>query len=135
MTGVGRRNNSMNYMQVILQNLMSLTFSDVIDIAVVSFLIYQLVKLVRETSSTRIIRGVIILIAAMWLSSILQLTMVNYLFKAVLTWGIVVIAIVFQPELRRILERVGKSKLSTLMIRNDAIPMEESVIREMVHAC
>ena len=75
----------MNYMQVILQNLMSLTFSDVIDIAVVSFLIYQLVKLVRETSSTRIIRGVIILIAAMWLSSILQLTMVNYLFKAVLT--------------------------------------------------
>ena len=57
MTGVGRRNNSMNYMQVILQNLMSLTFSDVIDIAVVSFLIYQLVKLVRETSSTRIIRG------------------------------------------------------------------------------
>ena len=71
----------------------------------------------------------------MWLSSILQLTMVNYLFKAVLTWGIVVIAIVFQPELRRILERVGKSKLSTLMIRNDAIPMEESVIREMVHAC
>ena len=73
MTGVGRRNNSMNYMQVILQNLMSLTFSDVIDIAVVSFLIYQIVKLVRETSSTRIIRGVIILIAAMWLSSILQL--------------------------------------------------------------
>ena len=135
MTGVGRRNNSMNYMQVILQNLMSLTFSDVIDIAVVSFLIYQLVKLVRETSSTRIIRGVIILIAAMWLSSILQLAMVNYLFKAVLTWGIVVIAIVFQPELRRILERVGKSKLSTLMIRNDAIPLEESVIREMVHAC
>lgn len=71
----------------------------------------------------------------MWLSSILQLTMVNYLFRGVLTWGIVVVAIVFQPELRRILERVGKSKLSTLMIRNDAIPMEESVIREMVHAC
>lgn len=125
----------MDYIQAIMQNLMSLTVSDVIDIAVVSFLIYQIVKLVRETSSTRIIRGVIILIVAMWLSSILQLTMVNYLFRAVLTWGIVVIAIVFQPELRRILERVGKSKLSTLMIRNDTIPMEESVIREMVHAC
>lgn len=125
----------MDYIQVIVQNLMSLTVSDVIDIAVVSFLIYQIVKLVRETSSTRIIRGVIILIVAMWLSSILQLTMVNYLFRGVLTWGIVVVAIVFQPELRRILERVGKSKLSTLMIRNDVIPMEESVIREMVHAC
>ena len=125
----------MDYIQVIVQNLMSLTVSDVIDIAVVSFLIYQIVKLVRETSSTRIIRGVIILIVAMWLSSILQLTMVNYLFRGVLTWGIVVVAIVFQPELRRILERVGKSKLSTLMIRNDAIPMEESVICEMVHAC
>ena len=128
-------NNYMDYIQMIMQNLMSLTVSDVIDIAVVSFLIYQIVKLVRETSSTRIIRGVIILIVAMWLSSILKLTMVNYLFRAILTWGIVVVAIVFQPELRRILERVGKSKLSTLMIRNDAIPMEESVIREMVHAC
>ena len=87
MTGVGRRNNSMNYMQVILQNLMSLTFSDVIDIAVVSFLIYQIVKLVRETSSTRIIRGVIILIAAMWLSSILHLTMVKRCSRgALLSW-------------------------------------------------
>ncbi len=71
----------MDYIQVIVQNLMSLTVSDVIDIAVVSFLIYQIVKLVRETSSTRIIRGVIILIVAMWLSSILQLTMDKYLFR------------------------------------------------------
>lgn len=110
---------------MIWQNLSAINISDVVDIAVVSFLIYQVVKLVRETSSARIIRGVIILIAAMWLSNILQLTMVNYLFRAILTWGIVVIAIVFQPELRRILERVGRSKLSSLMLRNDMVPMEE----------
>ena len=71
----------------------------------------------------------------MWLSNILQLTMVNYLFRAILTWGIVVIAIVFQPELRRILERVGRSKLSSLMLRNDMVPMEEQAILEIVHAC
>lgn len=120
---------------MIWQNLSAINISDVVDIAVVSFLIYQVVKLVRETSSARIIRGVIILIAAMWISNILQLTMVNYLFRAVLTWGIVVIAIVFQPELRRILERVGRSKLSSLMLRNDMVPMEEQAILEIVHAC
>lgn len=125
----------MDSIQLFWQNLTSVTVSDVIDIAVVSFLIYQVVKLVRETSSARIIRGVIILVAAMWASSILQLTMVNYVFQTILTWGILVIAIVFQPELRRILERVGKSKLSSLMIRNDAIPIEELAILEIVHAC
>lgn len=120
---------------MIWQNLSAINISDVVDIAVVSFLIYQVVKLVRETSSARIIRGVIILIAAMWISNILQLTMVNYLFRTVLTWGIVVIAIVFQPELRRILERMGRSKLSSLMLRNDMVPMEEQAILEIVHAC
>lgn len=125
----------MDYIQIIWQNLSAINISDVVDIAVVSFLIYQVVKLVRETSSARIIRGVIILIAAMWLSNILQLTMVNYLFRTVLTWGIVVIAIVFQPELRRILERVGRSKLSSLMLRNDMVPLEEQAILEIVHAC
>ncbi|MDO4174295.1 MAG: diadenylate cyclase CdaA [Eubacteriales bacterium] len=125
----------MNFFQMIFQNLAAITVADIVDIAVVSFLIYQVVKLVRETSSARIIRGVIILIVAMWVSNILQLTMVNYLFRAVLTWGIVVVAIVFQPELRRILERMGRSKLSSLMLRNDMIPMEEQVILEIVHSC
>lgn len=132
---MGRLNTSMNFFQMILQNLAAVTISDIVDIAVVSFLIYQVVRLVRETSSARIIRGVITLIVAMWVSNILQLTMVNYLFRAVLTWGIVVIAIVFQPELRRILERVGRSKLSSLMLRNDMVPMEEQVILEIVHSC
>lgn len=121
--------------QLIWQNLTSITASDVIDMAVVSFLIYQGVKLVRETSSARIIRGVLVLLVAMWISNALQLVMVNYLFQTVLTWGILVLAIVFQPELRRVLERVGKSKLSTFMVRNDALPIEEKAILEIVHAC
>lgn len=125
----------MDSILILWQNLKSITVSDVIDIAVVSFLIYQVVKLVRETSSARIIRGVIVLVVAMWLSNLLQLTMVNYLFQTVLTWGILVVTIVFQPELRRVLERVGKSRLSSIMLRNDTIPMEEKAIDEMVQAC
>lgn len=125
----------MGSIQLLWQNLTSLTISDVIDIGVVSFLIYQVVKLVRETSSARIIRGVIILVVAMWISSIFELTMVNYLFQMILTWGILVVAIVFQPELRRILERVGKSKLSLLLSHNDTAPVEETAILEIVHAC
>ena len=125
----------MDSMQLFWQNLTSITVTDVIDIAVISFLIYEGVKLVRETSSARIIRGVIILIGAMFVSNALHLVMVNYLFQTVLTWGIMVLAIVFQPELRRVLEKVGKSKISSLMVRNDTVPIEEQAITEIVHAC
>lgn len=120
---------------MIWQNLISITLPDVIDIAVVAFLIYQALKLVRETSSARIVRGVIVLLIAMWASSILQLVMLNYLFQMILTWGIFVLAIVFQPELRRMLERVGKSKISTLMLRKETISVEEHAIAEIVAAC
>ena len=125
----------MDSIQLFWQNLTSITITDIIDIAVVSFLIYEGVKLVRETSSARIIRGVIILIGAMCISSALQLMMLNYLFQTVLTWGIMVLAIVFQPELRRVLERVGKSKISSFMVRKDTVPLEEQAICEIVHAC
>ena len=125
----------MDSMQLFWQNLTSITVTDVIDIAVISFLIYEGVKLVRETSSARIIRGVIILIGAMFISNALHLVMVNYLFQTVLTWGIMVLAIVFQPELRRVLEKVGKSKISSLMVRDDSVPIEEQAILEIVRAC
>ncbi len=120
---------------MIWQNLISISVSDVIDIAVVSFLVYQCMKLIRETSSARIIRGVLILLLAMWVSSVFQLVMLNYLFQTILTWGIIVLTIVFQPELRRILERMGKSKISSLIMRNEPLPMEEKVILEIVRAC
>lgn len=125
----------MESLQMIWQNLISITLPDVIDIAVVAFLIYQALKLVRETSSARIVRGVIVLLIAMWASSILQLVMLNYLFQTILTWGIFVLAIVFQPELRRMLERVGKSKISLLMLRKETISVEEHAIAEIVAAC
>lgn len=125
----------MNSLEQFSHNLTSLHITDCIDIAIVAFLIYQIFKLVRKTSSARLIRGVIVLLLAMWVAEAMNLVVLTYLFQTVFTWGILVLAIVFQPELRRGLERMGKSKFIMFMVRDDSLPIEERSIKEIIKAC
>ncbi len=121
--------------QLILQNLTTMHLNDIADIAIVTILIYQVLRLIRKTSTSQIVSGIIVLLVAMVISDALDLVMVSTLFHAVITWGIVVLAIVFQPELRRILRRVGESGVASFFMRRDTLSMEEHVIQEMVKAC
>ena len=99
--------------QAVLQTslpLIRIRMADVIDIAIISFFIYKLMWMLRKTSSGRVMRGILILILAMWISSEIQLTATSFLLGKVVEWGVLVLVILFQPELRRILERVGTSR-------------------------
>ena len=99
--------------QMLLQTnmpLLRIRLADVIDIAIISFFVYKLMWMLRRTSSGRVLRGILILILAMWISSEIQLTATSFLLGRVVEWGVLVIVILFQPELRRILERVGTSR-------------------------
>ena len=82
---------------------------DILDIAIISYLIYKVISFVRKTNSTGIIKGVLLLIAVLWLSRILHLRVVNYLLASAFEIGIVAVIVIFQPELRRILEQFGRS--------------------------
>lgn len=108
--------------------------NDIVDIAIVTILIYQLIRLVRETSTSQIIRGVLVLVAAMILSDWLDLVMLSSLFHMIITWGIIVLAIVFQPELRRVLRRVGETGVASLFMKQDKLSLEEKVVQEIVTA-
>ncbi len=66
--------------------------------------------MLRKTSSGRVLRGIVILLLAMWLSPPDPLTATSFLLNRVVEWGILVLVILFQPELRRLLERVGSSR-------------------------
>ena len=91
--------------------LLQLQLTDVLDIAILSFVIYKLLWMLRKTSSGRLMWGVLILMMVMALSSFLKLTATSWLLDKVVYWGIVVLVVLFQPEIRRFLERMGSGRL------------------------
>ena len=110
--------------------------NDVVDIVVVTFLIYHFIRLIRETSTSQIIRGVLVLLVAVVVSDLMDLVVLSTLFHTIITWGIIVLAIVFQPELRKMLRRVGETGVASLFFsKQSKISMEEAIVQEMVKAC
>lgn len=81
---------------------------DWLDILIVAALLYQLYKLTRETRASQVLTGFAMLIAASWLSSFVGLTALNWLLMNIVNNGSLVLLILFQPELRRALERIGR---------------------------
>ena len=82
--------------------------NDIVDILIVATLIYQLLMLTRETRASDVIKGFVLLIIASLLSDLLRLTSLSWLLKLILSNGVIVLVILFQPELRHILEQLGR---------------------------
>ncbi|MBR0598187.1 diadenylate cyclase CdaA [Sinanaerobacter chloroacetimidivorans] len=92
-------------------NLMSgVGFSDVIDILIVGFVIYKILGFIRETRAEQLVKGLLILVAITFISDIFNLYTLNWILENAFQLGVVALVVVFQPELRRALEYVGRSK-------------------------
>ena len=89
----------------------TIRLSDLIDIALMSYVIFKLMWMVRKTSSGRVLRGIMILMFAMWLCTALDLYTTSFFLNKAFELGILVLVILFQPEIRRFLERMGSSSL------------------------
>ncbi|MDO4565810.1 MAG: diadenylate cyclase CdaA [Oscillospiraceae bacterium] len=87
---------------------------DVIDILIIAYIIYQLMTLVRRTRAAQLLRGIVILLVCYFLSRELELKTVNFLLENVLSFGLLALVVVFQPELRRALEQMGRSRIPIL---------------------
>lgn len=85
-------------------------FKDAIDILVISLLLFYLLRLFRQSRSGQLIKGVVVLLVAYALSAIFDLTMINYILRALFEFAVIIIVVVFQPELRQALERLGRNK-------------------------
>ena len=121
------------------KSLLSFGLTDLIDILVVAGLIYYVIKLIWNTSARRIAWAIVILLLATLLTDLLNLHTVNYLLDRVLELGFVALVIVFQPELRRLLERVGgsTSNVKNLFgLTNSVTPTDDTeAIEQVVQAC
>lgn len=85
--------------------------TDVLDILIVAFVFYKFLMLVKETRAEQLIKGMIILLVALKLSEVANLVMIHFILQQTMTLGVLALLIVFQPELRRALEYIGRSKL------------------------
>ncbi len=112
-----------------------ITIFDILDVTIISFIFYKIITFVRKTNSTNIIKGILLLIAILGLSRVLKLRVLNYLLNSAFEIGIVAIIVLFQPELRRILEQFGRSKVVGLFERTVSPKAIESAITQTVLAC
>lgn len=87
-----------------------IALNDIIDIFIVAFVIYKLLGLIKQTRAEQLLKGVVVLVVATFVTDLLKLHTINWLLKGTVALGAVAILIVFQPELRRALEFMGRSK-------------------------
>ena len=113
----------------------TMRFSDIVDILIVAYLIYNIIMLIRKTNSFRLARGILLILIALWLSGVLKLTMFTRLLQKTVELGLIALVIIFQPELRRLLEQIGKGNFSRLIVPADAPDEVESMITATVSAC
>lgn len=103
----------------ILPFVRSIRITDILDILLVAFLIYNVTKLIRKTRAAQLIKGIAVILVVMYLSEWLQFNVVHFILANTIQVGITALLIVFQPELRRALEHVGRSKFATFFNREN----------------
>ncbi len=106
-----------DYLNTVISVLSGIRIMDIVDIAIVAFAIYKIIDFIRKTRAQQLLKGLLILVAIMFLSSIFNLYTVHFLLYNGLIYGFTAIIVIFYPELRRALEYLGRSKfLSKLFI-------------------
>jgi len=106
------------YTENIIQYLSTLQSSPIkiilliIDISIVLFLGYKMVKLLKNTRAWQLVKGILVLIAITILSGVFGLKILNFILTSLMTYGVIILIVIFQPELRRALEQLGTGKLS-----------------------
>ncbi|QMV41532.1 diadenylate cyclase CdaA [Cohnella cholangitidis] len=89
------------------------SIKDIVDVLIVSYIIYVLIKMVRGTRAVQLLKGIFLLVITWALSTWLNLYTLKWLMNQMFTFGVVTVLIIFQPELRRALEQLGRGKLFT----------------------
>ena len=115
--------------------LMSARISDIIDILIVVYLIYKVIGLLRKTNSNKLAMGVFIVFLALWISDWCDLTMLHFILAKTVEVGFLALIILFQPELRRLLERFGNRGLIFFLGGDAPVQAMETAITQTVLAC
>ena len=125
----------MDKLQELIQQLTKMEWSDYLDIFVVAFIIYKALPLLRSTGAMRVARVVLAFFVITWLTDIMELYTLNFLLDQVLAVGLIAIVVLFQPELRRMVDHLSSVKLKRLLGMNQVTDQMDTVIAQTVQAC
>lgn len=125
----------LNFFQEALYSFKSIGISDILDILLVAYLIYRLVGLVQTSSAARVAKAIVLLLLITWLTGVVEMHVINFLLNKILELGVIALLILFQPELRRALERFGSKNFKELLgSKTPKTDMEEAILAT-VRAC
>ena len=119
----------------IIQQVLKMQWSDYLDILVVAYLIYKLLPLLRTPHIMRLARTVIALVLIAWITSAAKLYTINWLLNQLLAVGLLAFVVLFQPELRRMLDHLGNVKISKFFGMPRQVQEMDAVITQTVRAC
>lgn len=109
--------------------------TDVIDIALVSYIVYKALRFIRDTRTAQLLKGIVLVIVIMQVSYFAKLNTIYYILSNFMQLGVIVLLIVFQPELRRVLEQVGRVTEEKFFVSHNEFGAENlTVIREISKA-
>ncbi len=114
--------------------LMMLRVRDLLDMAIVGFVFYKILTLMKSTRAASLLKGVLVFLAALMLSYILQMRSITFIMRSLVSWGVLALVILFQPEIRRILEEVGSRRFIAFFSRTEAGTAVEQAIDQTVLA-
>ncbi len=112
------------------------SITDLIDIIIIAFIIYHLLRFLRNTSAERLVKGILILMVAQIVASTAHLNTISYVMGKINNLSWMALLIVFQPELRRLLEQIGMGHVTKLLVRRENGETEiDFAISQTVLAC
>ena len=115
--------------------LMMLKITDVLDMAIMVFVFYKILTLIHSTRAASLLKGVLVFLAALMLSYILQMRSITFIMRSLVSWGVLALVILFQPEIRRILEEMGSRRFIAFFSKTEAGSAVEQAIDQTVLAC
>jgi diadenylate cyclase len=129
-------------MQVLLSSIESffrvfrlISISSILDILIIAFFIYEAIRFIRMTRLSQVAVGLLVLILALWISDVAGLLVVNFILRKAVELGLLALVVLFQPELRRALEKVGSGRLTSFLVREKNMTGTEQAITQTVLAC
>ena len=125
----------MDTIQSLIQQITRSGWRDWVDIIVVAFLIYRLLPLIRTHNTMRIAKAILAVVLVSWITDFLQLHTLNFILNQFLTIGLLALVVLFQPELRRMLDHLGSVQISSLLGHQKPQQEMDPIISQTVMAC
>lgn len=118
-----------------ISQISTIRIMDIVDILLVALLFYFVISLIRKTQTSKVFMGIVILMLALWISGEMQLYTVNYILRSTMQIGLLALVVLFQPEIRRFLEKIGNGTSFKRLLGGKKGQAAESSITQVVLAC